>query len=250
MANRITKPKRVVDYPTSDGRPMAETDRHRDIMVENIDVLKYFFRAEPLVYVSGNLLLYYEEGNKRKHVSPDTFVVFGVEKRPDRPRDYYLLWEEGVSPSAIVEVTSKTTRKEDTDKKRILYRDVLKVKEYYLFDPTGDYLDPILQGFRLENGDYVRVAAVEGRVPSEELGLHLEADGLSLRFWDPSTRRWVPNAAERLETERQGREAEKQRADEEKRRADEERQRADAEKERADRLAAELAELRRERTPS
>src|SRR5438094_6853144 len=57
-------------YPTSDGRPMAETDWHRDIMFALIKVLQSFFAADRNVYVSGNLLLYYVRGNKRRHVSP------------------------------------------------------------------------------------------------------------------------------------------------------------------------------------
>src|SRR5947208_16741091 len=77
-------------YPTSDGRPVAETDWHRNLLVELIATLKYHFAAQPRVYVSGNLLLFYEEGNRRRHVSPDVFVVRGVANH-DRPN--YLLWE-------------------------------------------------------------------------------------------------------------------------------------------------------------
>ena len=68
---------REVEYPTSDGKPMAETDVHRDLMMDLIRTLGAHYAADPMVYVSGNLLLFYEEGNKRKHVSPDVFVVRG-----------------------------------------------------------------------------------------------------------------------------------------------------------------------------
>src|SRR5437870_767858 len=68
------------EYPTSDGRPMAETDYHRDQMTDSIKTLQAFFADEPMVYVSGNLLIFYVPGNKRRHVSPDVFVVFGVKK--------------------------------------------------------------------------------------------------------------------------------------------------------------------------
>ena len=64
----------TIVYPESDGKPMAETDVHRDLMVDSIQMLQHHFRDEP-VYVSGNLLIYYEEGNIRKSVSPDVFVV-------------------------------------------------------------------------------------------------------------------------------------------------------------------------------
>jgi len=163
---------RPVEYPTSDGKPMAETDLHRQDMVDLIETLQDYFAHDPQVYVTGNLLLYYEEGNPRKHVSPDVFVVRGVPKRP--PRDYYLLWIEGKSPELVIEITSKTTKREDQIKKLVLYRDVLRVPEYFQFDPTEDYLKPPFQGHRLVGGDYQPIPAVHGRLPSQILELHLE----------------------------------------------------------------------------
>ena len=62
-------------YPTSDGKPMAETDWHRDLMLALIQTLKAYHEAQRRVYVSGNLLLFYERGNRRRHLSPDVFVV-------------------------------------------------------------------------------------------------------------------------------------------------------------------------------
>jgi Uma2 family endonuclease len=129
---------REVEYPTGDGKPMAETDIHRQDMVDLIDVLQDRYADDPEVYVSGDLLVFYEEDNPRKHVAPDVFVVFGVPKQP--PRDHYLIWKEGRGPDLVIEITSKTTRSEDQKKKLALYRDVLKVPEYFQFDPTEDYL--------------------------------------------------------------------------------------------------------------
>jgi len=63
------------DYPTSDGKPLAETDWHRDLMIALIQTLKLWYATRRRVYVSGNLLLFYEEGNRRRHVAPDVFVV-------------------------------------------------------------------------------------------------------------------------------------------------------------------------------
>ena len=44
-----------------------------------------------------------------------------------------------------------------------LYRGVLKVREYFLFDPEDGVLQPRLQGFRLWRGQYRPIPAVEGR---------------------------------------------------------------------------------------
>lgn len=77
-----TKPlrRKIFDYPTADGRPMAETDWHRDLMVELIQTLKAFFANNPMDYVSGNLLVFYVPGDRLRHLSPDVFVVKGVHK--------------------------------------------------------------------------------------------------------------------------------------------------------------------------
>ncbi len=196
---------REIEYPTGDGKPMAETDVHRQDMVDLIETLGCRFAQDPYAYVTGNLLLYYEEGNRRKHVAPDVLVSFAIPKNP--PRDYYLVWKEGKAPDAVIEITSKSTKREDKKTKKELYRDVLKVTEYFLFDPTEDYLKPSLQGFRLLEGEYIPIQAVNGRLLSQVLGLHLERDGQELRLVDPVTGLRLLKQSERLEAEKRLREA-------------------------------------------
>lgn len=185
-------------YPTSDGRPMAETDYHRELMVQLIAVLKARYAADPNTYVTGNLLLFYRPNDRRRHISPDCMVVFGV---PKMDRLNYLTWEEGKGPDVVIELTSKTTRREDVETKFELYRDVLKVKEYFLFDPFEDYLTPSMQGFRLRAGAYQTIRPKAGRLPSTQLGLHLERDGQSLRLWNPTTETWLPTPDEVIESQ-------------------------------------------------
>jgi len=102
---------RKIEYATSDGRPFAESDWHREIMTDLIKVLEAHYAGDPQVYVSGNLLLYYVPGNKHRRVSPDVFVVKGVSKH-ERP--YLLLWEERKSPNLVIEVTSFSTRSQQS----------------------------------------------------------------------------------------------------------------------------------------
>ena len=236
------------DYPTSDGKPMAETDWHRDLMLDLIKTLQQHWRDQPRIYVSGNLLVFYEPGNRRRHVSPDVFVVRGV---ANHPRPNYLIWEERRGPQVVIEVTSATTRNEDLRTKFSLYQDTLKVREYFLFDPRGDYLDPPLRGYRLRQGQYRPIRAVQGRLPSQVMGLHLERDGQVLRLWNPATGTWLPThlearqqAEERAEDEAQARQQAEARAQQAEERAEKEaraRQWAEAE---AERLRQELARLR------
>ena len=62
---------------------MAETDAQGIPLMYAVTGLRDYFRQRPDVYVSGNLLIYYEEGNKDASVAPDVFVVIGV---PNHPR--------------------------------------------------------------------------------------------------------------------------------------------------------------------
>jgi Uma2 family endonuclease len=188
------------DYPTSDGRPMAETDLHRDLMHTLIATLRAWFASDPSVYVSGNLLVYYVRGNKRVHVAPDVFVVPGV---GNHPRENYLLWKEGRGLDVVIELTSKTTMIEDIEEKYNLYVSKLGVKEYFLFDPEEEYLTPSFQGYRRTRSRFQPIRAVAGRLPSKVLGLHLERDGTQLRFWDPKSRSRVLTPDELIETAEQ-----------------------------------------------
>ncbi len=188
-----------VDYPTGDGKPMSETELHLWVMMDLIQTLAARYAADPMIYVGGDLLMYYEEGNPNKRLAPDIFVVRGVPKLP--PRDNYLIWVEGKGPDLVIEVTSKTTKDNDQQKKLILYRDVLKVPEYFQFDPTEDYLHPAFQGFRLTGGNYRAIDPVDGRLPSDVLGLHLERSGTELRLYDPVLRSRVLTPTERAEAE-------------------------------------------------
>lgn len=190
-----------VHYPESDGKPMAETDLHRDEMVRLITTLQAAFAERSDVYVSGNLLLYYEEGNPRRSVAPDVFVVFGILKHR---REIYKLWDEGEAPSVVIEVTSRTTRREDLGRKRDLYAR-LGVREYYLYDPRFprlQYLNPPLQGNELVQGAYVRMASDDnGALMSSVLDMRLQlVDGL-LHLFDARTGVRILSPAERADVE-------------------------------------------------
>ncbi|MFO0957467.1 MAG: hypothetical protein U0800_08360 [Isosphaeraceae bacterium] len=130
----------------------------------------------------------------------------------------------------IIELTSRTTRREDQVKKLALYRDVLKVPEYFLFDPTQDYLRPSLQGYRLAGDAYEPIRQIHGRIRCDGLGLDLGREGQMLRLYDAATGHRLPTRAERIDEERQRAEHERQRAEHERQRAEHERQVADRER--------------------
>ena len=185
-------------YPTTDPSHMSESELHRLLRNALIETLQAYYADEPLVHVTGDLMLFYEERNRLKHLAPDLFVAFGVGKHL---RDNYLMWEE-TPPRVVIELTSPSTRDDDVGPKFLLYQDVLRVKEYILFDPRGDLLTPAMQGWRLTRGVYRPIRLVAGRLPSRELGLHLEREGNRAYLWDPDTRRRLLSPTERLEMAR------------------------------------------------
>ncbi len=177
----------TIEYPETDGLPMAETDTHRDLMVQAlIEPLKTFYHGREDIYISGNLLFYYEEGNPRQSISPDVFVVFGI---PAGQRRVYKLWEEGRAPDVVFELTSRSTYRQDLEKKRFLYEQ-LGVQEYFLFDPLHEYLEPPLRGFHLVDDYYAPLkprplAENNWALTSEVLQLELHTHGHWLRLYDP-----------------------------------------------------------------
>lgn len=176
-------------YPTGDGQPVAETEIHRDNLLETVWMLQQWYKDRDDVYVSGNMFVYYVRGDRHRHLAPDVFVVHGV---PKVVRECYKTWEEPKQTlDLVIEFTSRSTKEEDLDDKFELYRDELGVREYLLFDPYSEYLDPPQQLFKLKAGKYERVEPVDGRLPSEVLGLHLERDGMRLRLWVPESRSWL-----------------------------------------------------------
>lgn len=180
----ITTAQKPLHYPESDGKPMGETDLHIDALIYLREALRDFFRDESQVYVAGTMFLYYEEGNPAACLAPDVFVVQGVIKQERRT---YKLWEEGQPPAVAFEITSRGTRLEDLGSKRVVYA-MLGVREYFLYDPLGEHLQPPLQGYELQQGEYQRMsAAVEGRLASQVLGLELWLEAGRLRVVNPAT---------------------------------------------------------------
>ena len=231
MASSLSAPlaaAATVDYPSSDGRPMAESDFQRIPLTYAVDRLRCHFRNHAEVYVSGNLLLYFEEGNPGARVAPDVFVVFGVR---NVERSSYRLWEESKSPDFVLEITSRATWREDQTSKRELYRR-LGVQEYWHYDPTRDYLEPPLQGLDLVDGAYERLPGWEladGTLAlrSEVLGLELRLAGRRMRFHDPQT---GEDLLDLTETEDQLREIEDQRRkiEDQRREIEDQRRKAEA----------------------
>ena len=140
--SRIVRPAATVEYPSGDGQPMAENDWQLLAIINSVSALQHHYRDRPDVCVSGDLFIYYEEGNPRARVAPDVFVAFGV---PSHKRPSYKLWEEGVVPAFVMEVASAGTWREDDGRKAKLY-ERLGVQEYWAVRPDGGVSRATSQG--------------------------------------------------------------------------------------------------------
>jgi hypothetical protein len=87
------------DYPKSDGKPMGETSTHIRLLIESLLHLQRWFEGRN-TFVAGNMLLFYDKGNKRKHVSPDVFVVPGM-ICDDEPPNYLLCTKIRLKPGVL-----------------------------------------------------------------------------------------------------------------------------------------------------
>lgn len=196
-----------IEYPEADGKPMAETDIHWRRMVLIRSLLEWRFRGRR-IYVGSSLLVYYKQGDPRKSFAPDVFVVKDC---PPGDRRTFRIWEEGRTPSTIFEITSLKTRNEDEFIKPGIYSRI-GVQELFLFDPTADYLDPALQGFRFDDGQKQPILPdATGALESKELGLRLRLENGELAFYDAKTGERLLTDAEAEHAGRIAAEAEVQR---------------------------------------
>ena len=225
MKKRIGSAPTLV-YPESDGEPMAETPKHQQVMIDCMDILRNHFHGFADVYIGGNMMLYYEEGNPRKSISPDVFMVRGLSKKELRT---YKTWEQPPTLDFVLEVASPSTYTRDFNEKMEIYAKILRVKEYCIYDPYHE-IDPYFVGFRLVGEVYKEIPFVNARIPFEVLGLELgEHEGV-LRLYDPVKSAWLFTSQERV-------------SDAEVRVAQESRARQEAES-RAQHAEAELEKLR------
>ena len=183
-------------YPESDGKPMAETERHFRALVKNFNRIEDHFAHIPDVYVLGDMMMYYEEGNPRKSISPDIFVAFGIGRKERR---IYKIWEEGKPPDFVLEFASKGTYRNDLTRKVQLYA-AIGIPEYFVYDVDRRYLPTPLMGFRLIGDEYVEIPALaNGGLQSETLGLEFHVLEDSLGIYDPEAEAWLKTSAERAE---------------------------------------------------
>jgi len=235
MAAIATAPP--IHYPSSDGKPMAETGIHVNAIMLLHQALQDFFADRPDVYIASDMFWYWKEGDIRKRLAPDVMAIPGVgnyERRSFRTFD-----EGGAIPAVVFEMASENTWKVDEGPKFKKY-EKLGVKEYFIFDPEWLYLSSQLKGYRLSGPSYQRLEPIDGRLTSQ-LGFQLAPEGTMLRlFWSESGEP-IPTREEGLKSARRLVEVEQRQAEEQRKQAEEQRRRADDMEREVARLKAILA---------
>ena len=209
-----------IDYPDSDGQPMADnTKQFRWIVVikENLELL---FVNQPEVFVAGDLLWYPVEGDNAIRQAPDVMVVVG---RPKGDRGSYRQWQEGnLAPQVVFEILSPGNRYGEMLRKLGFYNRH-GVEEYYIYDPDKLELTGLLRG---EQGLEV-IEEINGWV-SPRLQIRFQITDEGLEIYRPDGQRFLTYSELGLELEQ------------ERSRADQERSRAEQAQAQVDRLAAQL----------
>ena len=168
-----------VDYPESDGKPMADNTLQWEWMVRIVGELKEQFKGQQ-VFVAGDLFWYPVEGKPRIVVAPDGLVAFG---RPPGDRGSYKQWEEGgIAPQVVFEVLSPNNDDEEMEAKLLFYQ-THGVEEYYFIDPY----EPTAIGYLRRNGLLEPVAELTGHV-SPRLGVRFELLPDEVRMFTSSGR--------------------------------------------------------------
>ena len=189
-----------IDYASLDFDPHESVEKP-DAMEQHMEQLElinllhsYFaeYGNRPDVFVDFDSNICYDRSDLRRHVSPDVYIVFGVDAAAIRSRRIYLPWEAGKPPDFVMEVASRSTAQEDVDRKPDIYEGI-KAGEYWMFDPTGGrYYGAPLRGRRLVDGRYRDITLTAE--PDGVLKGYSEALGLSIA-WDDGVPRLYDHAS-------------------------------------------------------
>ena len=236
----------IEGYPCEDDEPMAATGFHADQITTFSEQLSRYFRYED-IYIGVDSFIYYREGDIKKFVAPDVYVVFGVARIPQR-RSFYT-WEEGAVPAAVFEFLSDSTANRDRNQKVQQYLIDIGVDEYFIHQPELEK-PPEFRGWRrgLSGGIEAIDPDAQGGLFSESLNLWLrwEAQLSDVRLLRPYLPDGTPITTSmeehdlRLEERHLRLEAEERAVEAEERVAEEAERRREAEAE-LERLRAQIA---------
>jgi Uma2 family endonuclease len=172
-----------VEFPDSDGKPMAENTRQYEAIVTLKGNIEAF--APATAFVAGDHLIYVDPTDPTERQAPDVYVAFG---RPRGHRGSYMVWdEEGVFPQVIFEVLAPSNTETEMLAKREFYFGH-GAEEYYEFDPeAGTWLGFVLNA---TTGLPEQLANMDGHV-SRRLQMRFAFSPMELLVFRPDGSRFL-----------------------------------------------------------
>ncbi|PAX60705.1 Uma2 family endonuclease [Brunnivagina elsteri] len=166
------------------------------------------------VFIAADLNVYYDTHHPLWYKRPDWFAVLGVPRLYEGKdlRLSYVIWQEGVDPTVMVELISPGTEKEDLGQtlrevnqpptKWEVYERILRIPYYIIFDRYSDEL----KVFQNIAGRYQPMEIADNRVWLPELGLGIglwqgnyqDVERLWLRWYDAAGN-WISTPSEKAE---------------------------------------------------
>ena len=189
-------PDYVVQYPDSDGQPMADNTKQFRWIVVLKENLERLFASNKDVFIAGDLLWYPAEGEPKIRQAPDVMVVFD---RPKGDRGSYRQWrEDGVAPQVVVEILSPGNRPGEMLRKLNFYQRY-GIEEYYIYDPDSNELT----GLQRSGKSLQLIGEMSGWV-SPRLGIRFQLLDNTLDIYRPDGERFLTSVelGEQLSLER------------------------------------------------
>jgi Uma2 family endonuclease len=173
-------PDQEIEYPDSDGEPMAENTLQYEWITTIKGGLDILFQHDPDFFVAGDLVWYPVEGDNTTRLGPDVLVALG---RPKGHRGSYMQWREaGVAPQVVFEILSPGNRAGELARKFRFY-ETHGVEEYYVYNPD----DNVLEGWLPQGDRLVRIPEPNWWT-SPRLGVRFEIGTKPLRLYGPDDR--------------------------------------------------------------
>lgn len=176
-------PDYVVQYPDSDGQPMADNTKQFRWIVVIKENLERLFSDDDNVFIAGDLLWYPVEGEPKIRQAPDVMVVFG---RPKGDRGSYRQWEEAaIAPQVVFEILSPGNRPGEMLRKLNFYQRY-GIEEYYIYDPDSNELT----GLQRSGKSLQLIGDMSGWV-SPRLGIRFQLLDNALEIYRPDGERFL-----------------------------------------------------------
>jgi Uma2 family endonuclease len=167
----------TIEYPDSDGKPMADNNAQLKLIFLIKNGLDGMYENNTDVTVEGDLLWYPVQTQPGVSRAPDVMVIFG---RPKMYRGSYRQWlENNIAPQVTFEIISPGNTVEEMEEKRQFYEQY-GVEEYYQFNPSNAELF----GWSRQGTILQVIPQMNGWI-SPRLGIRFEVSNNELKLYYP-----------------------------------------------------------------